>query len=66
MVPDFSDGYDHGSGDTEAVSAEAVERALQAAADLQPYAAKVLMKILYVARYARFDLLRAVCSLAQH
>ena len=33
---------------------------------LAVYAAKVLMKILYAARYARFDLLRAVCVLAQH
>ena len=32
---------------------------------LAVYAAKVLMKILYAARYARFDLLRAVCALAQ-
>ena len=31
---------------------------------LQPIAAKVLMKILYAARMARFDLLRAVCHLA--
>ena len=31
---------------------------------LEPYAAKVLMKILYGARMARFDLLRAVCLLA--
>ena len=31
---------------------------------LKPYAAKVL-KILYAARYARLDLLRAVCALAQ-
>ena len=31
---------------------------------LQPLAAKVLMKILYAARMARFDLLRAVCDLA--
>ena len=31
---------------------------------LKPYAAKVLMKILYAARYARLDLLRAVCALA--
>jgi hypothetical protein len=66
MAPDFSGRHDHGSGDAEAVSAEAVERALQAAADRQPCAAKVLMKILYAARYASFDLLRAVCSLAQH
>ena len=33
---------------------------------LQPIAAKVLMKILYGARMARFDLLRAVCHLACH
>ena len=33
---------------------------------LQPIAAKVLMKILYGARLARFDLLRAVCHLACH
>ena len=32
---------------------------------LTPYAAKVLVKILYAARYARLDLLRAVCALAQ-
>ena len=32
---------------------------------LKPHAAKVLMKILYAARYARLDLLRAVCALAQ-
>ncbi len=31
---------------------------------LQPIAARVLMKILYGARMARFDLLRAVCGLA--
>ena len=31
---------------------------------LQPIAAKVLMEILYAARMARFDLLRAVCHLA--
>ena len=30
---------------------------------LQPIAAKILMKILYGARMARFDLLRAVCQL---
>ena len=33
---------------------------------LKSYAAKVLMKVLYAARYARFDLLRAVCFLAQY
>ena len=32
---------------------------------LKPYAAKVLMKILYAARYARLDVLRVVCALAQ-
>ena len=31
---------------------------------LQPIAAKILMKVLYGARMARFDLLRAVCQLA--
>ena len=33
---------------------------------LQPIAAKVLMNILYAARMARFDLLKAVCHLACH
>jgi hypothetical protein len=32
---------------------------------VEPYAAKILMKILYAARMARFDLLRAICGLAQ-
>jgi hypothetical protein len=32
---------------------------------VEPYAAKILMKILYAARMARFDLLRAVCGLGQ-
>ena len=32
---------------------------------VSPYAARVLMKVLYAARDARFDLLRAVCALAQ-
>ena len=31
---------------------------------LQPHAASILMKILYAARMARFDLLRATCRLA--
>ena len=35
-----------------------------AAGVLQPYAAKVLMKVLYAARMARYDLLRAVGALA--
>ena len=35
------------------------------AGQLQPIAARVLMKILYAARMCRFDLLRAVCVLAQ-
>ena len=33
---------------------------------LKPYAAKVLMKLLYAARYARPDLLRAVCWFAEY
>jgi len=33
---------------------------------LQPIAAKVLMKLLYAARLARFDLLRAICHLATY
>ena len=51
---------------------ETAERALRGALErgqtqgLKPYAAKVLMKVLYAARYARFDLLRAVCYLAQY
>ena len=64
--PDFSD-----KGVTRE-EIEAAERALEAAThmdevagNLKPYAAKVLMKVLYAARYARFDLLRAVCYLAQ-
>ena len=32
---------------------------------LQPIAARILMKVLYAARMCRFDLLRAVCVLAQ-
>ncbi len=32
---------------------------------LNQYAAKILMKLLYAARYARFDLLRPICGLAQ-
>ena len=34
--------------------------------ELQPYAAKVLMKLLYGARLARFDLLRAINDLAAY
>ena len=33
---------------------------------LRPIATKVLMKVFYAARLARFDLLRAVCHLAQY
>ena len=32
--------------------------------ELQPIACRVLMKVLYAARMARFDLLRATCVLA--
>ena len=62
-APDFSDGCVKPSVEEVA----AAERQLQEACDaqgLKPYAAKVLMKVLYAARYARFDLLRAVCYLA--
>ena len=34
--------------------------------ELQPIAARVLMKVLYGARMARFDLLRPMCALATH
>ena len=53
-TPDFSDGNPMDSSGKESE------------ASLKPYAAKVLMKVLYAARYARFDLLRAVCYLAQY
>ena len=33
---------------------------------LKPHAASVLMKILYMARMARYDLLKATCKLATH
>ena len=68
-TPDFTDGYALDDSPCNAVDIDAVERALKAASDgyaLQPYAAKVLMKVLYAARYARFDLLRAICHLAQY
>ena len=42
-----------------------VEEAEEEGGQLQPIAARVLMKILYAARVCRFDLLRAVCALAQ-
>ena len=59
-TPDFSDDLP--------VTAEEIkqaERNIRKGAEMQPYAAKVLMKVLYAARYARLDLLRAVCHLAQ-
>ena len=60
-TPDFSDGYP-----TDEEIREADEQLRAACAyELPSYAAKVLMKILYAARYARHDLLRAVCYLAQ-
>ena len=64
--PDFSDGP------VTPQEVEEAERALVEAArsnatqGLKPYAAKVLMKVLYAARYARLDLLRAVCYLAKY
>ena len=66
-APDFSDAA---LGHEEVSMAE---DALRTASNdvprdgkLKPYAAKVLMKVLYAARFARFDLLRAVCFLAQY
>ena len=59
-TPDFSDDLP--------VSADVIkqaERNLKKGAEMQPYVAKVLMKALYAARYARLDLLRVVCHLAQ-
>ena len=61
MAPDFSDGYA-----TERIEVEAAEIALRNVAHLQPYAAKVLTKVFYIARYACLDLLSAVCLVAQH
>ena len=61
MALDCSDGYAAERGEVEAA-----EETLSRAADLQPYAAHLLMKVLYAARYARLDLLRAVCFLAQY
>ena len=68
--PDFSDGYANTVTDEDIGIAERNLRQAANATDvgaqtLKPYAAKVLMKVLYAARYARFDLLRAVCFLAQ-
>jgi len=67
-APDSSDGWQP----TAEVDPDAAEQALREATaaetgnQLKPYAAKVLMKLLYAARYARLDLLRAVCHLAQY
>mgnify|MGYP007023072079 CR=1 FL=1 len=65
--PDFTDGPNTVTNEEVKAAEEALERAAssQATQTLKPYAAKVLMKVLYAARYARFDLLRAVCYLAQ-
>ena len=63
-TPDFSDGYaviEQAAWD--AIEAETALK--EASSHLNGYAAKILMKILYAARYARLDLLRAVCHLAQ-
>ena len=49
---------------TPAVGGRVDDTTSQDRGALQPIAAKVLMKILYAARMARFDLLRAVCHLA--
>ena len=47
------------------VESVAYNDAVEGEGQLQPIAARVLMKILYAARMCRFDLLRAVCGLAQ-
>ena len=66
-APDFSDGYANTPSDAEVAAAEtALRKESENPQALKPYAAKVLMKVLYAARYARFDLLRAVCFLAQY
>ena len=64
-APDFSDGYAAPTNE-EAQAAEARLKEASSGQHLESYAAKVLMKVLYAARYARFDLLRAVCYLAQY
>ena len=79
-APDFGDGYDNAPTAMEIEAAErALQDACDSSGAgrkpgaagsngqqaLKTYAAKVLMKVLYAARYARFDLLRAVCYLAQ-
>ena len=64
------DGYESDDGRWEkgavSTSATATPGAASGGAGgtLQPFAAKVLMKVLYAARMARFDLLRAVGALA--
>ena len=52
------------TGGSSAVGGRVDDKTSQDRGALQPTAAKVLMKILYAARMARFDLLRAVCHLA--
>ena len=70
-TPDLSDEYDDEFTPTDG-DVEAAAAALRSASEgqlgrqLKPYAAKVLMKVLYAARYARFDLLNTVCYLAQY
>ena len=64
---DVIDGPDHDSTTTTTTPATTEEGVNDpnVPTQLAVYAAKVLMKILYAARFARFDLLRAVCVLAQ-
>ena len=68
--PDFSGGYAaaNAAANAQEENVHVAESALQTATErqLKPYAAKVLMKVLYAARFARQDLLRAVCQLARH
>ena len=52
--------YQHGTDEDDVNSSESVRGALA------PHAASVLMKLLYAARIARFDLLRSINSLARN
>ena len=60
-----SEGHALAGGALEGNLQEGVVDDKNVPTQLAPYAAKVLMKILYAARFARLDLLRAVCVLAQ-
>ena len=55
--------YTQQLGDHDITDEEIKKRA---AGTLKPHAASILMKILYMARMARYDLLKATCKLATH